>query len=89
VPEYPFHDRTIRVTQRGRICVGHRKLNLSTVFAGRYTGIREVADPVRLVSFMNYDPGLLDQGEKRVVPVGQNPFAPEVLPMSPENVLPV
>ena len=34
-PEYPFHDRTIKVTQCGRICIGRRKINLSTVFAGQ------------------------------------------------------
>ena len=35
-PEYPFHDRSILVTQCGRICIGRRKVNLSTVFAGQY-----------------------------------------------------
>lgn len=34
-PDYPFHDRAVRVTQCGRICIGKRKINLSTVFAGR------------------------------------------------------
>ena len=84
VPEYPFHDRTIRVTQCGRVCVGRRKINLSTVFAGQYVGIREIADEVWLVSFMSYDLGFFDRVENRVEPVGQNPFAPKVLPMSPE-----
>ncbi len=82
VPEYPFHDRTIRVTQCGRICIGHRKINLSTVFAGQYVGIREIADQVWLVSFMQYDLGFFDEDENRVEPVGHNPFAPKVLPMS-------
>jgi hypothetical protein len=49
-PEYPFHDRTILVTQCGRICIGNRKINLSTVFAGQFVGIREVADKIWLVS---------------------------------------
>ena len=84
VPEYPFHDRTIRVTQCGRICIGHRKINLGTVFAGQCVGIREVADQVWLVSFMIYDLGFFDQNENRVEPMGQNPFAPKVLPMSSE-----
>jgi len=53
IADYPFHDRTIRVTQCGSICIGHRKINLSTVFAGQYVGIREVADQVWLVSFMH------------------------------------
>ena len=33
--EYPFHDRTIMVTECGRICLGRRKINLSQVFAGQ------------------------------------------------------
>ena len=82
VPEYPFHDRTIQVTQCGRICIGRRKINLSTVFAGQYIGIREIADQIWLVSFMHYDLGFFDQNENRVEPVGDNPFAPNVLPMS-------
>ncbi len=83
-PEYPFHDRTVRVTQCGRICIGRRKINLSTVFAGQMVGIREVADRIWLVSFLEYDLGFFDQDENRVEPVGLNPFAPKVLPMSSE-----
>jgi len=83
-PEYPFHDRTIRVTQCGRICFGRRKVNLSIVFAGQFVGIREVADRIWLVSFMEYDLGFFDEQENRVEPVGHNPFAPKVLPMSSE-----
>ncbi|WP_008292636.1 integrase core domain-containing protein [Congregibacter litoralis] len=74
--EYPFSDRTIQVTQCGRICIGRRKINFSTVFAGQYVGIREIADEIWLVSFMDYDLGFFDQTENRVEPVGQNPFAP-------------
>lgn len=81
-PEYPFHDRVVQVTQCGRICIGRRKINFSTVFAGQLVGIREVADAVWLVSFMDYDLGFFDNHENRVEPVGQNPFAPKVLPMS-------
>ena len=83
-PEYPFHDRTIRVTECGRICFDRRKINLSTVFAGQYVGIREVADRIWLVSFMHYDLGFFDEADNRVEPVGDNPFAPKLLPMSPE-----
>ena len=84
VPEYPFHDRTVQVTQCGRICIGSRKIGFSRVFAGQYVGIREVADEIWLVSFMDYDLGFFDQTVNRVEPVGVNPFAPKVLPMSPE-----
>lgn len=77
-PEYPYHDRSIRVTQCGRICIGKRKVNFSTVFAGQWVGIREVADQIWLVSFMDYDLGFFDQNENRVEPVGINPFAPKL-----------
>ena len=32
---YPLHDRTVMVTNCGRICIGRRKINLSQVFAGQ------------------------------------------------------
>ena len=75
------------MTRCARICIGKRKINLSTVFAGQSVGIREVADQIWLVSFMHYDLGFFDQEEGRVEP-GPNPFAPEkVLTMSPESTL--
>jgi putative transposase len=81
-PEYPFHDRTLLVTQCGRICLGNRKINLSTVFAGQFVGIREVADKIWLVSFLDFDLGFFDEAAARVEP-GANPFASKVLTMSP------
>ena len=74
-PEYPFHDRTVRVTRCGRICIGKRKINLSQVFAGQILGLREVEDQLWLVSFLNYDLGFFDSQEDRVEPA-TNPFAP-------------
>jgi putative transposase len=74
-PEYPYHDRTARVTQCGRICIGKRKINLSRSFANQTVGIREVADKIWLVSLMEYDLGFFDQDEGRVEPA-HNPFVP-------------
>jgi putative transposase len=83
-PDYPWHDRTLRVTRCGRICIGKRKINFSTVFAGQLVGIREVEDQIWLVSFMDYDLGYFDNERGRVEP-GPNPFAPDkVLTMCPE-----
>ena len=79
---YPFHDRTITVSNCGRICMACRKINLSIVFAGQKVGIREVADKIWLVSFMNYDLGFFDQECGRVTSA-ENPFAAKVLPMCP------
>ena len=80
---YPFHDRTITVTQCGRICFGRRKINLSLALAGQNVGVKQVADRVWLVSFMQYDLGFFDDETGRLEP-GANPFEAKVLPMSPE-----
>jgi putative transposase len=53
------------------------------VFAGQIVGIREVADEIWLVSFMEYDLGFFDKEKGRVEPA-PNPFAGDkVLTMSP------
>ncbi len=40
--DYPFHDKVIVVTNCGRICLGNKKINFSTVFAGQAVGIKEI-----------------------------------------------
>jgi putative transposase len=80
--DYPFHDRTITVTQCGRLCIGRRKINLSTVFAGQNVGVRQLSDKIWLVSFMHYDLGFFDDETCRLEPAA-NPFEAKVLPMSP------
>jgi putative transposase len=79
---YPFHDRTITVTRCGRICMDRLKINFSTVFAGQNVGVRQVADKIWLVSFMDYDLGFFDHETCRLEPT-TNPFEAKVLPMSP------
>jgi putative transposase len=80
--EYPFHDRTVIVTQCGRLCFGRRKVNLSQVFAGQAVGVREVADHIWLISFMHYDLGFFDDQCNRVE-CAPNPFSAKVSAMSP------
>lgn len=75
-PDYPYHDRTLRVTKCARLCIGKRKINLSQAFACQLVGIREVADKIWLVSFMDYDLGFFDEDEGRVEPAA-NPFIPQ------------
>lgn len=82
-PSYPYHDKTICVTQCGRHCMGQRKISISRSFAGQMLGIREVTDDVWLVSFMEYDLSYFDGDNDRIAPA-DNPFLPKVLPMSSE-----
>ena len=71
------------VTSCGRICLGGRKINLRNAFAGQTVGIKEVAEKIRLVTFMHYDLGFFDH-ETGCVECAPNPFEAQVLPMSPE-----
>lgn len=79
---YPFHDRTIIVTNRGRICIGKRKINLSQAFADQTVGVTEISENIWLVSFMDYDLGFFDHDSGRVE-CAENPFGAKVLPMCP------
>jgi hypothetical protein len=79
---YPFHDRTITVTNCGRICIGARKINLSMALAGQNVGIKEVSDKIWLVSFMQFDLGFFDH-QTGTITSAENPFGAKVLPMSP------
>jgi len=79
---YPLHDRTVTVTNCGRVCFGRRKINLSTVFAGQKVGVKQVDERIWLVTFMQYDLGFFDDETSRLEPA-ENPFQTNVLPMSP------
>jgi putative transposase len=81
--DYPFHDWTAVVTRCGRICYQRRKINLSQVFAGQKVGVKQTADHIWLVTFMEYDLGYFDDETCRLEPI-DDPFGPRLLPMSPE-----
>jgi hypothetical protein len=81
--DYPFHDWTAVVTRCGRICYQRRKINLNQVFAGQKVGVKQTAEHIWLVSFMEYDLGYFDDETCRLEPI-EDPFAPRLSPMSPE-----
>ena len=80
--ECRIHDRTVTVTQCGRLCFGRRKINLSAVFAGQNVSLREVGERIWLVTFMHYDLGFFDHQSGRVE-CAPNPFSAKVSTMSP------
>jgi len=80
-PLYPFHDRTVMVTNCGRLCLYRKKINLTRSLAGQAVGVKEVDDGIWLVSFMDYDLGYIDLEERTLQPL-HNPFGAIVLPMS-------
>jgi putative transposase len=52
-------------------------------FAGQKVGVKQVANKIWLVSFMQYDLGYFDHETCRLEAI-DNPFAAKVLPMSSE-----
>jgi hypothetical protein len=38
---YPFHEKTVVVTNCGRLCLYRKKINLSTYLAGQAVGIKK------------------------------------------------
>ena len=79
----PSTIRRFTVTQCDRVCFRGRKINLSQVFAGQNVGIKQVADQIWLVSFMDYDLGYFDHETCRLESA-HNPFEAKVLPMCSE-----
>src|SRR5207245_3221718 len=60
------------VTRCGRICLGRKIVNFSTVFAAQAVAIKEVHDDIWLVSFMDYDLGYFDLETRVVEPLDQS-----------------
>ena len=52
------------------------------ILAGQSVGLRQIEEPIWLVSFMQYDLGFFDTISTRFEPL-PNPFGAMVLPMSP------
>jgi len=77
-PFYPYHDRTVTVTNCGRLCIFRKKINLSVSLAGQAVGIKETDEGIWLVSFMEYDLGYIDLEEKSLQPL-DNPFGPRIV----------
>jgi putative transposase len=70
-----LHDNTIVVTHCGRICLGNKEINFSTVLAGQAVGIKEVHN-----IWMDFDLGYFDLDTRVLEPL-DNPFGPRLLPM--------
>lgn len=79
--EYPFADKTVTITHCGRICMGNKKINVTSVLGGQNVGITQTDDTIWLVTFMKYDLGYFDETSCRLEPI-ENPFGIKLLPMS-------
>jgi Integrase core domain len=80
LPDLPA-GRSRRAGYGGRICMHRKKINISTVLAGRRLGVKEVDDGIWLISCMGYDRGFIDLEQRTLQPL-DNPFGPRLSPMS-------
>lgn len=68
IPDYPLHDRTLRVSNSGHLylrSMGHAYLG--SAFAQQQVGLREIEDGTWLVTFMELDLGYLDTQTKKII----------------------
>jgi hypothetical protein len=79
--DYPFADKIVTITKCGRICIGKKKINVTSVLSGQKVGITQVDDKIWLVQFMKYDLGYFDETGGRLEPI-DNPFYNNLYTMS-------
>lgn len=65
---YPGYERTILISNCGRICVGKGKIHLSRAFANQRVGLEEVEDGIWEVNFMDFELGYFDEGSMKFAP---------------------
>ena len=70
---YPGFDKTLLVSNCGRVCMRKDKIHLSRAFANQPIGLTEVDDHIWEVTFMDYDLGFFDEAGQTFSPKG-DPF---------------
>lgn len=70
---YPEHDKTLLISNCGRICFKKYKIHLSKSFANQPVGIKEIDDGIWQASYMDYELGYFDE-ESRAFSPNEDPF---------------
>ena len=65
---YPGYDKTLLVTNCGRVCLNSKKIHVSRAFANQLVGLKEVDDGIWLVNFMDYELGYFDEESRKFSP---------------------
>jgi putative transposase len=65
---YPGFDRTLLITNCGRVCMRGGKIHVSQAFANQHVGLKEVDDNIWEVSFMDYQLGYFDEFSRKFAP---------------------
>ena len=65
---YPGHDKTLVISNCGRVCTRRGKIHVSRAFANQTVGLKEVDDHIWAVSFMDFEIGFFDEGSRKFAP---------------------
>lgn len=70
---YPGFDKTLLISNCGRICINRNKIHMSRAFANQPVGLMEVEKGLWSVQFMDYDLGFFDEYSRKFAP-REDPF---------------
>lgn len=74
---YPGYDKTLIISNCGRVCTRRGKIHVSRAFANQPVGLKEVDDHIWEVSFMDYDIGYFDEDSRKFAPK-EDPFGMKI-----------
>lgn len=70
---YPGHDKSLLISNCGRVCNRKRKVHITRALANQPVGLKEVDDGIWQVDFMSYTLGFFDEDSNKFAPC-QDPF---------------
>jgi putative transposase len=70
---YPGYDKTLMISNCGRICFRNQKIHVSSAFANQLIGLKEVDSGIWQVDFMSYTLGFFDEENNKFIPC-DDPF---------------
>lgn len=70
---YSGYDKTLMISNCGRICIGERKIHISRAFGNQPVGLKEVDNGIWQVDFMSYTLGFFDEESDKFTPC-DDPF---------------
>ena len=70
---YPGYDKSLLISNCGKVCIGKRKVHISKAFSNQLVGLKEVDDEIWQIDFMNYALGFFD-GESNKFAPREDPF---------------
>ena len=70
---YPGYDKSLMITNCGRVCLNDQKIHISKAFANQPVGLQEVDSGIWKIDFMSYTLGFFDEESDRFSPT-DDPF---------------